>query len=159
MYKFNNNINLEAVSKILDNSLIENFSNKNVVIRGIQSEKHDISKQELIDHIYKTGSDKYEISNSNEVNVSSKRIDLFGYSCKISSSPITLSTLEGFHKWKPKSLERPQLKVDIWMVYDASQLNNIEYHHSHYNVKADDGYTFQNPKDKQAALIGIIVIE
>jgi len=158
-YKFDKNIDLKNISQIIDNGLIDNFYDKEVVLRGIQSEKHNIPKQEIIDHILETGSDKYETNSSQGVNVSDKQIDLFGYSCKINESSITLNTLEGFHKWKPKSLERPQLKVDIWMIYDANQLNNIEYIHSHYNVKASDGYTFKNPNDKQAALIGIIVID
>jgi len=157
-YKFDENIDLKNISLIIDNSLIDNFYDKNVVLRGVQSEKHNISKQEIINHILATGSDKYETTSSKEVNVSDEQIDLFGYGCKINKSPITLSIIEGFHKWKPKSLEKPQLKVDIWMIYDANQLNNIEYNHSYYGVKASDGYTFKNPDDKQTALIGVIVI-
>lgn len=157
-YEFNENTNLKAISRVIDNCIIDNFYGKNIVLRGIQSKKHNITKQEIINHILKTGSDKYELINSNEVKVSDKQIDLFGYACNTNSSPITLNTLEGFHKWKPKSLERPQLKVDIWMIYDANQLNNIEYHHSYYNVKASDGYNFKSPDNKPAALIGMVII-
>ena len=158
-YKFNENIDLKNISQIIDNSLIDNFYGKRVVLRGIQSEKHNIPKQKIIDHILITGSDKYETTNIKEVNVSDKQIDLFGYRCKISEPPITLKTLEGFHKWNPESIERPQLKVDIWMIYDANQLNNIEYNHSYYDVKASDGYTFKNPNNKQDTLIGIVIID
>lgn len=157
-YKFDGNIDLEVVSKIIDNCLIDNFSNNNIALRGIQSEKHNINKQAIIDHILRTGSDKYDPGSKNEIKVSDKHIDFFGYACKITSSPITLNTLEGFHKWKPKSLEKPQLKVDIWMIYDSNQLNNIEYNHSYYNVKANDGFTFKKPGNKLACLIGLIII-
>jgi hypothetical protein len=56
------------------------------------------------------------------------------------------------------SLERPQLRVDIWMIYDANQLENVEYNHSYYNVKARDGYLFKNPNSKPDALLGVFVI-
>jgi len=67
--------------------------------------------------------------------------------------------LEGFHKWKPKALEKPQRRVDIWMIYDADQLKNIEYTHRHYGVKVKDGFMFNEPSSKKDALLGLIVIE
>jgi len=157
-YQFNKHLDLDKVSSDIDNVLISNFNNKNVILRGIQSEKHILSKKELIEIILKTGTDRYGLDNINEVIVSHDHIDLFGFACKI-VAPITLPILEGFHKWKPKSLERPQCKVDIWMVYDAKKLKNVEYDHSYYNVKANDGYIFIKPKDKVDALLGVLVIE
>lgn len=158
-YEFSGELDLEKVSRCIDSVLAKNFKNKKVVIRGIQSKKHTLPKEKLIQQIVETGSDRYASISKHEVKVSKDRIDLFGYGCIIKKSPIVLSTLEGFHKWKPKSLERPQLKLDIWMIYDASQLENIEYFHSQYGVKAKDGYIFKNPKDKTSALLGLIVIQ
>ncbi|MEI6850690.1 MAG: hypothetical protein WCK26_01855 [Candidatus Saccharibacteria bacterium] len=156
-YKFDN-LNLEKVSKFIDDVLVDNFSGKDVVLRAIQSEKHDLPKDKIIELIINTGSDRYESKSTNEVKVNNIHIDLFGMACKIKDS-ISIKILEGFHKWKPKCLERPQLKLDIWMIYDANSLNNIEYLHSYYHVKARDGYTFKDPKHKVDALIGVLIID
>jgi hypothetical protein len=156
-YQFES-LDLEKVSKCIDNAIISKFANQSVVIRGIQSEKHEFPKEQLIRQIIDTGSDRYAQENKNEIKVNDRPIDLFGYAC-IAKSPITLSVLEGFHKWKPMCLERPKRKVDIWMLYDANQLENVEYNHSYYNVKARDGYLFKNPDNKSGALLGIIVID
>lgn len=158
-YKFGKALSLEKVSQCIDDALIKYFKDKDVVIRGIQSEKHNMPKEKLIEQILRDGFDRNAPSHKNEVAVSDKHIDLFGYRCVIKQPPVVLPTLEGFHKWKPKSLERPQRKVDIWMIYDAKQLDNVEYNHSHYGVKAKDGYVFKDPKRKQDTLLGIIVIE
>lgn len=155
-YQFDN-LDLNVVSQTIDCALISNFANQKVVIRGIQSEKHELPKEKLINQILETGSDRYGLENKNEVKVSDQPIDLFGFAC-IAKSPMTLSVLEGFHKWKPMCLERPQRKVDIWMIYDASKLDNVEYHHSYYDVKAKDGYTFKDPLSKQQSLLGVLVI-
>lgn len=156
-YQFDN-LDLDKVSQCIDSALIDLFANKKIVIRGIQSEKHNLPKEQLIQQIINTGSDRYGSENKNEVKVSDRPIDLFGFAC-VAKSPMTLSVLEGFHKWKPMCLERPKRKVDIWMVYDASQLNNVEYNHSYYNVKAKDGYTFKDPLNKQKSLLGVFVID
>lgn len=158
-YEFSGELDLKKVSQCIDNTLVNKFEGKKVVIRGIQSKKHTLPKEKLIQQIVQTGSDRYASTGKHEVRVSKDPIDLFGYGCIIKKSPIVLPTLEGFHKWKPKSLERPQLKLDIWMIYDASQLENIEYFHSYYGVKAKDGYIFKNPKDKTSALLGVVVIQ
>ena len=157
-YKFDENLNLKKAGQCIDAALIDSFVNKNVVLRGIQSGKHEIPKDKIIEQILKTGSDRFESENSNEVKVSDIDIDLFGLACKIAGS-ISLPILDGFHKWKPKCLERPQRRLDIWMIYDANQLENVEYFHNHYKVMAHDGYVFKDPKHKTKALLGVLVID
>lgn len=156
-YQFNN-LDLVKVSQCIDGALIDLFANQKVVLRGIQSEKHDLPKNQLVQQIVSTGTDRYGTESKNEIKVSDRPIDLFGFAC-VAKNPMTLSVLEGFHKWKPKSLERPQLKADIWMVYDADQLENVEYNHGYYGVKARDGYLFKNPNNKPGALLGVLVID
>jgi len=129
-----------------------------VVLRGIQSGKHSLQKDELIEFILKNGTDKYEVTSNNSVDVADKRIDLFGMSCTIEGS-ITLEILKGFHVYKPKSLERPQQRVDIWMIYDPSKLTNVEYLHRIYGVRVIEGYVFNNPHDKAGGLLGMIIIQ
>jgi len=77
-YRFGNNLDLSKVASEIDNALIDNFGGQNIVLRGIQSEKHDLSKDELIKLIVETGSDRYDFDNSNKVKVSDTHIDLFG---------------------------------------------------------------------------------
>jgi len=156
-YDFDN-LDIEKVSECIDDALIDKFSNQKVVLRGIQSEKHDIPKDQLIQQIIDIGSDRYALESKNEVKVNDRPIDLFGFACT-AKRPMTLSVLEGFHKWKPMSLERPQQRADIWMVYDANQLENVEYFHSYYKVKARDGYVFKDPEHKTEALLGVLVID
>ena len=156
-YQFDN-LDLVKVSQSIDSVLIDLFANQKVVIRGIQSGKHELPKEQLVQQIIDTGSDRYAQESKNEVKVNDRPIDLFGYAC-IAKSPMTLSVLEGFHKWKPMSLERPQRKADIWMIYDSGQLENIEYNHGYYGVKARDGYLFKNPDNKPGALLGVLVID
>jgi len=157
-YRFDTKPDLKKISNDIDDMLINNFHGQDIVLRGIQSEKHNLPKDELIKLIIETGSDRYDLYNPGEIKISNKHIDLFGLACKVVAS-ITLPILEGFHKYKPKSLERPQYRVDIWMIYDANRLKNVEYNHSYYNVKACDGYVFKNPKNKKDALLGVLVIK
>ena len=115
-------------------------------------------KDELVKKIIAFGSDRFEAKNDNAISVNDKYIDLFGLACKV-EGPISISILNGFHVWRPMSLETPQRKVDIWTVYDAGQLENVKYFHSHYTVKAKDGYIFKNPERKTDALLGVLVID
>jgi hypothetical protein len=155
-YQFDS-LDLNKISQCIDRSIINKFADQKIVIRGIQSEKHDIPKDKLVQLILDTGTDRHGAKSDHAIKVNDRPIDLFGFGCK-AHGPLTLSVLEGFHKWKPMSLERPQLRVDIWMIYDANQLENVEYNHSYYNVKARDGYLFKNPNSKPDALLGVFVI-
>lgn len=158
-YNPSNISTIKKTVKTIDEVIIDNFNGKDVVIRAVQSAKHDISKDELIQKIVDTGSDRYGSDSKNAKSVNDKPIDLFGYACKVDKPPFTLSILEGFHRWKPMSLEVPQRKADIWMIYDANQLINVEYNHSYYHVKAHDGYLFKDTDNKNESLLGLIVIE
>ncbi|NTW62214.1 hypothetical protein HGB25_02285 [Candidatus Saccharibacteria bacterium] len=157
-YNFSN-LDLEKVSKVIDDVLMDSFLGKEVVTRGVQSEKHNIEKSELIKLIAEKGTDRYSVDSENQIKVSDRPIDLFGYSCKVEGKNICLPVLEGFHKWKPMCLEVPQRKVDLWMVYDRHQLQNVHYNHGHYGVVAKDGYLFKDQNNKAKSLIGIIVLD
>jgi len=156
-YQFEN-LNLDKVSKCIDDALIENFAGKNIILRGIQSKKHGLPKDQIVRQIQETGYDRTGSDDINAVNVNDRYIDIFGLACVV-KSPITLPILEGFHKFKPKSLECPQLQLDVWMIYDATKLTNVEYFHDHYKVMARDGYVFNNPEHKQDSLLGILIID
>ena len=93
-YVFDNFLNLLKVSKRTGGALIDNFAGQSVVIRGIQSGKHFLRKDKLIEFILTTGTDSYEVASNNSVDVTGERIDLFGVSCTIEGS-ITLEILKG----------------------------------------------------------------
>jgi len=158
-YKFDSKLDINKISSEIDNVIRLSFYGKKIIVRGVQSAKHDLPKEKLLNKILSFGSDRYLSKSKNAVLVNDRPIDIFGYGCKVSDKPITLSVLEGFHKYKPMCLEKPQSKVDIWLVYDANRLINVEYQHSYYNVKAKDGYVFKDQKNKKDALTGVIVIE
>lgn len=158
-YKFNSNLDISKISSEIDEVIKSNFYGQKIVVRGLQSEKHTLSRDDLINKILDFGSDRYSLNNNNARLVNDKPIDIFGYGCRVEGEPITLSVLEGFHKYRPMCLEKPQRKVDIWLIYDADKLVNVEYHHNYYDVKAKDGYLFKDSKNKKYALIGVIIIE
>jgi len=158
-YRFDEWLDLERVSAVIDQVIGDNFAGRDLVLRGIQSEKHASAKSELADLIVRDGSDHYDSAGSpHSVDVNDRPIDLFGLACRV-GGPMSLPILEGFHKWKPKSLERPQLRVDIWLVYDAAALTNVEYAHGHYGVIAKDGYLFNDAAHPERALLGLIEID
>jgi hypothetical protein len=151
---------LNQVSSQIDDALLANFPDKTVVLRGVQSAKHSLSPEELADKIVQTGTDRADKSSQHLVDSADRPVDFYGKECLINQKnrPFVLSILEGFHKYKPMSLERPQYPVDVWMIYDARQLDNVEYIHKKYGVKTRDGYLFKHPDDKPATLLGAIVI-
>jgi hypothetical protein len=157
-YNFDGILDIKKVSQKIDTALLDNFPGQSIVLRAVQSEKCTLDKGDLINYIKRTGVDRYETSAASYVDVSDTKIDLFGMKC-IVKGDISLPILKGFHIYKPKSLERPQYKLDIWMVYDAIKLKNVEYFHKAYKVTAKDGYVFRDENNKADALIGLLAIK
>ncbi len=156
-YNFDREPDLKKIGKKIDKVLTDNFNSKDIILRCVQSGKHE-SKQALIDHIIRSGSDYYEAESHKATNMADRKIDLYGYACTVGKSNIGYHMLEGFHIFKPKCLEKPQYPVDIWMIYNPEQLENVEYLHQRYNVIARDGYLFKNKDDKRKVLIGLIIV-
>lgn len=157
-YNFETMPDLKAIGQKIEGSIVNEFNGQHVILRCVQSGKHNHSKQELIDHILSNGTDYYQSGNENATNMADKKIDTYGYDCTVGKSDIGYHMLEGFHLLKPKCLEKPQYPVDIWMIYDPDQLENVEYLHQRYNVIARDAYIFKDPANKTEALKGIFII-
>ncbi len=156
-YDFDCEPDLKEIGEKIDKILMDNFGGKDIILRCVQSGKHE-SKQALIGHIINSGSDYYENESDKAANMTDRKIDLYGYACSVGKTDIGYHMLEGFHLLKPKSLEKPQYPVDIWMIYNPKQLENVEYLHQRYNVIARDGYLFKDKNNKQKALIGLIIV-
>jgi len=138
-------ITLDDISKHIGLEIDNLFEKQNLLIRGIQSGKHDLSKDDLVQEIVNNGR---EYENTTEPDT----IFAAPYERAVTVQHI----LEGFHKYKPKSEERPQHPVDIWMIFDSRAYENVEYLHPRHNVLARDKWKRVNPT--KTGLLGAIVI-
>lgn len=171
-YKFDTNSNpfafnakspksLVEVAELLDGAIRKNFDGQNILIRMIQFGKHESkhSREELIKHILKTGSDYYEQNSENASEAPGIKIDMYAARfVPFDKESSTLTLLEAFHKWKPKCEERPQYPVDIILIYDYDTYNTIKYKHPRYKVEADDAYKLKTGKNRSDSLIAALVI-
>jgi hypothetical protein len=158
-YTLSDNMDLNAVSQCIDSEIRRLFTGQEILLRGIQSGKHSMPKEHLIQDILSNGTDKITDDRGPAGNDGATGIDIHASHVVVSGQdPLTHFTLRAFHEFKPKAQERPKLRVDIWMIYNPSQLDNIEYLHPRHHVIARDGYRFKNPNNKTDALLGLIVI-
>lgn len=126
---------------------VEKLAKDSSLIRGIQSGKHDLGRDELIESIIRNGSD----GNSEIVNEKGVLFAAPYYGMQ------TIETiLSGFHEFKPKCEERPQYPVDIWMIYNQAAFENITYLHARHNVIANDKW--QMRKKEFSELMGIVIV-
>jgi|GEM_PF-550497 len=115
------------------------------LVRGIQAGKHGgHTRQELVSSILVNGSDHYDTTHATDL-----------HAAPYADGTIA-SILGGFHVWKPKCEDRPQHIVDIWMVFDASAFDNIEYMHPRHHVIAHDRWRLRGTNDK--GLVAVIVV-
>lgn len=121
-------------------------NNLGLLVRGVQSQKHEITKDLLKERILENG---IELEDT-------ERHDMI-FATPYSGESTILQILEGFHKYKPKCEERPQYIVDIWMIFDLDTYDNIEYLHPRHNVIARDKWKRKNSKD--SGLVGVVVID
>lgn len=137
-------IMLSDVAQILSRHISQVGSGKKLLVRGVQSGKHSDARDVLISRIIKEGS---EYENREEPGT-------------IFAAPyadgVVEFILEGFHKFKPKSEERPQYPVDLWLIYDTAAYKNVEYMHPRHNVIARDKWKRTNLD--RSGLIAIIEV-
>ena len=138
-------ITLEDIAKNISLEIDSLSEENNLIIRGIQSGKHDLSKEDLLQVIINNGR---EYENTAELNTI--------FAAPYESMDTIQHILEGFHKYKPKSEERPQYPVDIWLIFDARAYENVEYLHPRHNVLARDKW--KRVDSNNNGLIGLIVI-
>lgn len=139
-----NQQSLDGIASDIDTYLQSLFSMENTLVRGVQSGNHDIDRDELINQIMKDGSDSYGNNDAHEI-----------YAATYTDTAVN-TILSGFHVFKPKCEERPQHRVDIWLVFDNDAFNNIEYIHSRHNTVAKDKWQLKYPAHN--GLKGILVI-
>lgn len=136
---------VEPAADVISETISSLIGEKRVLVRGIQSGRHAIPKADLVKIIEENGADyQHNGSIANEMYASPF------------SSDVIFKILEGFHVYKPKSEERPQYPVDIWMIYSADSYENIEYLHPRHKVLAKDKW--RRKDDSQSGLFAMVVI-
>lgn len=138
---------LAEVAVAIDDAIQKIAKKNRVLIRGIQSGKHDGDREILVQKIIQEGTDGYsEEQDSHRVI----------FAAPYDGLRTIKFILSGFHEFKPKCEERPQYPVDIWMVFSESAFKNIEYIHPKHNTKANDKW--QVLDEANIGLIGVIII-
>lgn len=150
-------VDLEPIAQALDTEILRRFEGRNILVRGIQSHNHeDTSPSKLLEQIIRYGTDRYlDIASD----LSSTQIDLYAVEYRsFSAKDSTIGIFEGFHKWKPKSEERPHYPIDIVMIFDASSYERVEYLHPRHGVVASDAWRLRTGVVRHESLLGIVAI-
>ncbi len=151
----------KTIGVVLDQELKRHFMGKSVLVRGIASSEHpDKSIDELVDIIKKTGTDRYDQSRAGDRynNVENKHIDLFAFPAEVTpSAEIFHQMIYGFYHSAIGIHGRP-MRIDIVIIYDANQMEQVLHQYEGRDDIKDDGFVFNNPNRKAAAVLGIIKI-
>lgn len=135
---------INLIAQAINEALKQNFSMNGAIVRGIQSGHHELNRDELVGLIINNGSDSYKDTATRE----------------IFAKEFTDGTLEailsGFHVFKPKSEERPQYPVDVWIIFDQNAFENIEYLHPRHNTIARDKWRLKDSRNN--GLQGVLTV-
>ncbi len=149
----------DEVGRIVDDEIKTHFFGKSIVVRGIASSEHpDISVDELIDIIIKTGTDRYDPNRKGDryENIDNKHIDLFGVPATVEkSSEIFKTIVWGFYH-SAIAVHGYPVRIDVIIIYDAEQLNQVAHRYSGRGDTKDDGFSFKDSANKAGAVLGII---
>jgi hypothetical protein len=150
-----------AVGKIVDDEIRKHFLGKTVIVRGISSSKHpDKSVETLVEIIQSTGTDKYDQDRVGDryENIQNKHIDFFGFRKKVTPSMELFRHISwGFYHGSKKIHGQPE-RIDILMIYDASKVKAVVHQYEGRDDIKRDGFVFNDPENKKAALIGLVKI-
>ena len=138
-------ITLADIAQQISVEIDDLFAHHRVIIRGIQSGKYAVDKDVLLRAIIK---DSQEYKNIDEPNTI--------FATLFEGKATIQHILEGFHKYKPKSKERPQYPIDVWLIFDAGAYENVEYLHQRHNVLARDKWKRIDPTN--AGLLEVVVV-
>lgn len=136
---------------------------QDVVLRCIGSQDHPgKTVDELVDIITKTGTDKYDPTRKGQgYNVGidqGKHIDFFGTSVKVHAGTDVFTTelLDDFYNGSLGD-RGYAIRIDIVIIYDASKLTRVEHLYGE-DVEESDGFVFNEPEHKPAAVLGVLKI-
>lgn len=159
-YKVDTEPNHKVIGKIVDDCLREHFLGQTVVVRGLSSDEHQKSVDELIEIIKRSGTDRYDPERVGDryENIKDKHIDLFAFRRKITKRTQLFKDLSwGFYHGAIAIHGKP-VRLDILTIYDASQLKAVVHQYEGRTDTKRDGFVFRNPSDKVGALKAVIKI-
>lgn len=161
------NYNVEAepdyklIGKLIDEELKKNFIGKDILLRGIGSQQHTgKSVDEVIDIIQRTGTDRYDAAKIGDryENIENKHIDLFAFSATVKpDTELAWQVIYGFYH-SAIAVHGSPVRIDILTIYDATQMTEVAHQYEGRDDIKRDGFVFNDPANKQAALLGIIKI-
>ena len=149
-----------AIGAKIDNVIKKRFLGKKVAIRCLGSQEHKCTQADLIRMIKKFGTDKYDPERKGEKygNVEGKRIDFFALDFKITQKGRFMENfIEPFYI-HPKQEGKPPVRIDIVIIYDLSKLRRVPHRYEGRSDVKRDGFLFKVPKNKPAAVKGIIKV-
>jgi hypothetical protein len=151
----------DVVGKKLDDLLKKHFMGKKVVIRCIGSQDHPgLSLDELTDIVIKTGTDKYDAGRMGvgyeEFVKKGVHVDFYGEPVGVSKN-VTIMSQQIWEMHHSAIGDRGfGVHVDLVLIYHAEQLDMVMNLYDFHPTS--DGFTFKDPDNKQAALLGVIKI-
>ncbi|MCA9347647.1 hypothetical protein KC930_03670 [Candidatus Saccharibacteria bacterium] len=153
----------KAIGEKLDDWIKKNYMEQRIAIRALSSEEHrDLSREELVEIIKNDGTDRYNTNRKGDryENVKGKHIDLFAFPVDPvnEDSEMFEHMLRSFYHWPLKERGYP-VRIDIVIIYDLSQLEEVEHRYKGRDDIKRDGFVFKNPKSKSEAILGILLVD
>lgn len=149
----------DGVGKKLDKLLKRYFMGKEVVIRCIGSQDHpNLSLDELTDIVVQSGTDKYD---ADRMGVGYKEFVQKGIKVDFYGEPVTITQDTAIMSQQIWEMHHSAIgdrgygvHVDLILVYDTSRLDMVMNLYDFHPTS--DGFTFKDPANKKAALLGVI---
>ncbi len=151
----------KAIGKVVDEEIKEHFAGQTIIVRGISSSAHpNKTVDELIEVIKQTGTDRYnpERAGDRYENIKGKHIDLFAFRRKVTPRMELFKDISWGFYHGAKAIHGKPVRVDLLIIYDASQLKAVVHQYQGRDDIKRDGFVFKNPANKSAALLGIVQI-
>lgn len=171
-YKFDENTNpfafnadkkqdLTPIIKIIDTEIWRRFARRHILVRGVQSGKkrNQISRDDYLVKILKTGTDKiFDESGDERDYLGEIKADFHAGEYMNFSQNDTVGGIFNLHVYKPGCEDRPQLPIDIFLIYNADDYEAVEYMHQRHKVLVKDAYKLKSGCDRVKSLLGVIIV-
>jgi hypothetical protein len=151
----------EKIGSKIDIVVKKHFLGRKVAIRCLSSQEHKgKTVNDLVKIIRKIGTDRYDQKRSGEKyeNVDNKQIDFFALDFTIKEKGEYMRQfIESFYTYPIQDGKKP-VRIDVAILYDRAKLRRVTHRYEGRIDIKKDGFVFKDPKNKPAALLGIIKI-
>jgi len=159
-YQVDTEPNFAKIGKVVDDEIRKHFAGETIVARGVASSEHDISIDELIEIIRKTGTDRYDPNRVGDryENIDGKQIDFFAFRRKMAPNTQLFRDIAwGFYHSAIGIHGRPE-RIDIVIIYDSSAVKSVLHRYEGRKQAKRDGFAFRHPDSKRFTVRAIIKI-